>query len=580
TVLGSAPVARVWNTKLTPPADREAALRHTLGAQVLVGGSLRRLTTDMYELTVQVTLRADNQAQKMTLTGAKPARLAVDAAKRVRGILLPHQPSEAVTSALADKFFAEAYSRGMDLIHQGKMAQARTYFELCVRSAPDFLPAQLQLGESQFHTRQITQARKTLNDLVALAQKHADPGMTAQALNRLSAVDMAEQKFAAALTHAQKALTFAQRCKDKKIEAISTLHIANAASRLGKLDMAGHNLAHAHSLVERFGLKSLSPTLYNAEAFYAMARGDSAAREVADRASLRYSEATGNEANALSARYNVATDMIAQGRGTAAIPLLHKVYVDAMARQNTNLGWYAGYTLVAQLFVGGADQQALALVEKLLPITTSNKQTAKHWMTLALRGSVEAYRDDLEASLHSYRQALPLVDAKQSPGNVMQLLQYMAQAAYFVDPAALPRIAGKADAIHGAQAASLDYSWHLLHALVDAQAGRQAQSMVHMRTAAGAAHPNDPQQSDLRSVAFSLAKASKVAAAMALKDFDINQCSNAATLHDYARWAQTQGDTAGQQRAQDRIAALRKLTLSALSSGALAAVHKPPATHG
>ncbi|MDN5924191.1 MAG: winged helix-turn-helix domain-containing protein [Xanthomonadales bacterium] len=582
-VLGATQVAHVWGAKPSPSqsSDREAVLRRTLGAQVLVGGSLRKLATNMYELTVQVTPHVGYHTREMTLTGAKPARLAVDAARRVRSILLPQRPTSKLTSSLADKFVAEAYARGMDLVRQGKMSQARIYFELCARSAPDFLPAQLQLGESQLYSGKINQARKTLTELATAAQKRGDPGLTAQALNRLASVALAQQQFASALAAAQKALPFAQRGGDKKIEAVSAMRIVNAASRLGKLDLAGRQLTHARDLIERAGLKSLAPNLYNAESFYAMARGDLAGREAADRATLRFSEATGDETAALSARYNVAADLSAQGRGMQAIPLLHEVYVDARSAQNTNLAWYAGYTLVVQLLEGGADSQALALVDDLLPMADSTKQPTRYWMALALRAGIESYQDEPKLALATYRKAELLVDAKQSPTNAMLVLGSMAQAAYAAEPDALSRIARKADAIHAAQkdAASLAYAWQLVHALADAQAGRPTQSMTHMAAAASAAHPSDPQRTNLRSVAFLLATNDK-AAAVALKGFDIAKCSNASTLHEYARWAQAQGNTAGQQRAQARIAALRKLTLAALPSGALATAHKPIATHG
>lgn len=567
-VLGTAQVARVWDAKPAQATEREARVRQTLGAQTLISGRLRKLTEDMYELTVRVTPHAGFRTQKITLTGAEPSLLAVNASRRIRGILLPQSKIPSDKPLPTDRFLAEAYARGMSLMVQGKMSQAGTLFELCVQNAPDFLPAQLQLGEVQIHTGKIDQARKTLSGLVDAAQKRADYSMLAQALNRLSGVEMYQQQFATALALVQRALPLATRSRDKKIQAVSALRIVNAASRLGKLELAGRELAQGRALIERNHLISLNPTLYNAEAFYAMARGDLAGREAADRASLRYSEATGNESNALSARYNVASDLSAQGRVTEAIPLLQNVFVDAKALHNTSLAWYSGYTLGAALLAGGVDQQALVLVDELLPIADPQKHATWRWATLTLRAAIESFRNDPKAALNTYRKAEELVVPEQAPLNAIQLLEYMARVAYAADPAALPQIARRADAIAATTkgVVGIAYAHNLLRAIVNAGSGWQKKAVKNLQAAAAASHPVDTQGYDFRGVAFILGTTNKAAAVIGKNGFDATACSDAPTLRLYAHLAHTSGDKDGQIRAEARIAALRKATLAALSS--------------
>ena len=77
--------ARVWAYPPQDGRDQAAQFRFTTGADVLVSGTLTRVTGQLLELAVAVT-PATGAVHHFTVTGPKPGLLAKDAVARIRNL--------------------------------------------------------------------------------------------------------------------------------------------------------------------------------------------------------------------------------------------------------------------------------------------------------------------------------------------------------------------------------------------------------------------------------------------------------------------------------------------------------------
>ena len=561
-------VARVWNFAVPKGGDRVAHTRKVTHASTLVTGNLRKLG-NVYELSLRVA-RQGHADKEITLAGPEPGALAVAAVPRIRMALdLPGMTGSALDVTPGDPYLAQTFARGMDAGMHGRWSDAKPYFALCVKEAPDFLPCRLRLGQAQANTNALQDAAKTLNALLVQARRGDDTNMKTEALFQLGDVALTRHEHAAALQRLQEAAPLARQLGDVGLQANVALKTIDVAARLKHFDLAERELAQARALIERNHLQSNQSDLYNSEAFLANARGDYAAGEKADRAALEASTAIGNETNAAGDAYNLGLDLLRQKKISEALPLLAYAFRMGGKLENVKLEFSGGDNLAILLLNAGVTERVRPIAARLLQIGEQQKNPAWQAFALILRGGAEWNDGDRKAALASARQSVALVDPAQDPDLWIALQYNVAMAMVFEDPAALPALAKQVDAVVAKQPRpdTYRYSQLLIQAMAAAAARDEPAARRDLQSAATTAHPDDPTHDDLHRTALVVALSlhDAEAARIGLQDFDPAQAKTADILQLAGQWGRQQGDTALTARADQRLASLRETALTALA---------------
>lgn len=561
-------VARVWSFAIPKGGDRVAHTRKVTHASMLVTGKLRKLG-NVYELALRVA-RQGHADQEITLAGPEPGALAVAAVPRIRMALdLRGTPRSTLDATPGDPYLAQTFARGMDAGMHGRWSDAKPYFALCVKEAPDFLPCRLRLGQAQANTDALQDAAKTLDALLAQARRVDDTHMTTEALFQLGDVALTRHEHAAALQRLQEAAPLARELGDVGLQTSVALKTVDVAARLKHFDLAQRELAQARELIDRNHLQSNQSDLYNSEAFLANARGDYAAGEKADRAALAASTTIGNETNAAGDAYNLGLDLLRQKKITEALPLLAYAFRMGGKLENVKLEFSGGDNLAILLLNAGVTERVRPIATRLLQIGEQQKNPVWQAFALILRGGAEWNDGDRKAALASARQSAARVDPVQDPDLWIALQYNAAMAMVFEDPAALTALAKQVDAVIAKQAKpdTYRYSQLLIQAMASAAARDGIAARRDLQAAATMTHPDDPTHDDLHRTALVVALSlhDAEAARIGLQDFDPAQAKAADILQLAAQWARQQGDTTLASQADQRRASLRETALNALA---------------
>ena len=556
---------RAWQFKPTQGRTRERQLRFVTGADVLVGGSLHRLTANFYELRLRV-IPADGAQSDLTLTGEKPSLLAVNAVQRIRRALHLDHP-EQPTQSPHDAFAAEAYARGVDMAAHGNWLQARTHFKVCVENVPGFLPAYVKLGQAQYRSNQMSEGKQTLQTALTLARENKDNSVAAQALMALGDLESHRQQNVAALQLMQQADIYAQRSGDFSLQAENTLHMSETNSALLHLKQARAQLAQAGQLIAAHNLRGLRTALFAAQRELANHAGDKAAEEAASRALLVENEAIGNQHGAVGSLLSLARVKLEQADFNSAATLLQYAYTQAAAYDDAFLTVVAADYLASTLLDLGVDGRVDPIADNMIAIAARQHNPAWSGLAIVLHGASAQYRGDAAKALHYYQQAYALLDAKQEPAHAVGTLLLIATTAYQAQPGLLPTLSKDVDGIVSAQPDPKPYrtTQLLVHAMTKAAAHQPDAALASLRQAADG-KSGEALDSNVRMVAFVIGHDNPAAAAVALKGFNAANWKSAAELRFYSLWAASQGDRHDYTVAQDHIMAMRAGALQALNA--------------
>jgi DNA-binding winged helix-turn-helix (wHTH) protein len=579
-VVDYAQVARAWKFNPTHGRTREQQLRFATGADVLVSGRLRKLTDKLYELVLRIQ-PADGDAIEVRVDGERPGVLAAIAVSRIRrGLGLAHQ-SQVSGKLPGDPFLAEAFARGVDLSAQGKYVDAQSYFAICVKGAPAYLPARLQLGDAQMSANDLKAGEQTLTETVSLAEKQNDPRDASRALFDLGLLEMNRGQADPALRHMQQSVLYARRSGDVEFEIGAHLVAAVAANQLNKPDLADRELGSGKQLLAQHpNFRKAQGVMYDVESIIAAAKGDHPAMMTAVRASLELNQSLGNERNTVSSMNNLATGLDFSGRPMDSLAVAAPAYSRATQHRYRELEFQSAETLDDDLWKTGLEEQAIAAGNALLDL--ARQENSKPWQALVLHHLAHARlaQSDGAGALAVVRKADALI-APEASGADLYLDGRMleARAAFSAEPSALAGIRDRFDAYIASHNNADSRNWiesglrrqMLVQALAHAAAGQPAMALSALRKVASRKLPEGLDDSEFREVALMIAIATgdKATADVALSGLDVAGTQDGVLLMLCRQWALKQRDVAAANRADTRLAELSKTGREALAGAGL-----------
>ncbi|MBO9664389.1 winged helix-turn-helix domain-containing protein [Dokdonella sp.] len=563
-------IAKAWDYLPIPGRSQAERLRYATGAAILVEGRLRRLSDQLYELSLHVDGGDAAHSGELVLTAAQPATLGVDAVPRILRLLKREPAADAATERGlgGDAYLAQTFARGVDLAMHGDWENAKPYFALCVQNAPDFLPARLRLGQAQASTRDLGASEATLRALVDEARRRQLPAMEAAALLELAENEFRRGDRSAALALLEQARAPAERGSDPDAQARLALLAARAHAILRQPELAAENLARGRALVERHALRQRAPLLHYAEELIAGERRDYPAQEAAARAALAAAEAIGDEHMAIAETYRIGRMQSWQERPFAALPPLARAWQRARERKLLDIETLAGVELAWVLSETGRYAEACAVVGTL--IAELQSQPNAYWKAIALAARARCQRagGEAKAALATYRAVRPLVNPREDPALDALVSQYEALAAFVAERGALPAI--QAQLAAAGDGASYLHVRRLVDALAAAARGDLAAAAAKLEEESADPDRDDGQGNELRRFALHVAlatpdeRAAEPIARIAQRREDILSSNDVEVLRLYAEWSARRGDTATRARAEARIDELRREAATAL----------------
>ncbi|ANB19493.1 winged helix-turn-helix domain-containing protein [Dokdonella koreensis] len=563
--------ARAANFAPVGDASPQDRLRHATGATVVVGGRLRRIGENLYELALQVDGGgAAAHGDRLVVSATDVATLGVNAAPRILRLLgLQPPPARPESGPHGEDYFAQTFARGLDLAAQGDWTRAKPYFALCVQNAPDFLPAQLRLGEAEANTRDLARSDATLARLAEAAAQHEMPSLQAAALLALAENQFRRGDRRAALALIDRARGPAEQGADPEVRARLHLMAAQALAILERAPESAQDLRRGRELIERYGLRQRLAYLAHTEGLIAETRRDFPAQQAAAHRALAAAEALGDERTAIGQTYLLGRMLSWQERPFEALPLLVRAWQRAREAQMLHTQVVSGVEMAWVLAETGLYAEACAVTGTVL--AALHDQSNRYWKAVATAADARCRRagGDAAAGLAGYRAAWPLVDPREDPQLAALVLRYQALAAFVAEPAALPAIR-----THLAQVATETdpavflHAGRLVDALAAAAAGERAAALAALEAERDDPDRDDPQRNEFNRVALRIAIAGgdPAVAALVTAGFDPDANNDAEVLRLFAEWSAAHGQGTAAERARARRADLERRAREALAA--------------
>ncbi|HET7161256.1 MAG TPA: winged helix-turn-helix domain-containing protein [Rhodanobacteraceae bacterium] len=570
--------AKAWSIKPQQGRNRELQLRFVTGADVLVGGVMNKLGGELYELKLHVDRGAGRTAADLDLTGEKPALLAVDAVERIRRALAL-DPSARPGQLPRDPFLAEAYARGKDLALQGKWVDAKEYFSLCAKGAPDFLPAALDLGLSQTMTNDLRGGELALRHLVAAAQTQNDLLSAGHALMWLAHLAVNRHESAETLKYVNKALPLSHQARDADAEIKLHAMAAIAAADTHQPDLAKRELRASRELSSSHPrLLIAKGVLLDAEAHLAGIGGDINGEIAITREALALREQLGDERDIVASLNNLGDVLRADLRFTEALDVGARAYKRARAGQYAELKFDTGFNLLSAMVFIGLDEQVIDGGDVVLEQAKRSRISEQYQMrTLQWVGIAKMDKGDAAGALSTLRVADAVVPLHELPFVFVATGQsYEAYAAFVAAPAEVGGIQARFDAYLDARKGQSGFkAWAfekpMLQALSLAAARRPGDAEKALQSALQQAHDAGADPAPVRTTAMLIAATVDDAAiaAIGLKNFDATTEMDALRLRLIAEWGTRSRDAAMAAGATARLASLHKRGIDALIAAGL-----------
>lgn len=166
-------------------ADAQAQAEYlgaATGAQHVLAG---RLSRDGGGIHVELVVLGESAADSARLSGDSPAEVALAASATVTRQLLPGFDPERPQPLSRVAFANEAYARGIDARLAGQAEAAARHLEAALAADPDMLAARYQLAVAWQLLRRNDDWRRTLDEVLTMAQARGDRLHEGQALSGL-----------------------------------------------------------------------------------------------------------------------------------------------------------------------------------------------------------------------------------------------------------------------------------------------------------------------------------------------------------------------------------------------------------
>ncbi|HEX7128923.1 MAG TPA: winged helix-turn-helix domain-containing protein [Rhodanobacteraceae bacterium] len=572
-VVPASQVAQAWKFTPTRGRSREQQLKFVTSADVLIGGRLRKLAGNLYELDLRV-LTGDGDAADISVDGQQPGLLAVQAVPRIRARFFPGESGRvAPGSALPnDQVLAEAFARGMDLQAQGKAGDALSYFKLVVEQAPGFGPGWLQLGISQSKANDVAGSQRTFQRLLAMAKKKDDPRVAGRTLIWLGRNARMFSTNSSALEYFREALPYAERAHDVETEIDSHLLSAITAHTLGNNALSAEELGQGKELLGRHPeFRRGRELMDDARDFIALENGDAQAALGAAQAALAMYEEDGDERASVVGLGNIAVALSAAHRNGEAITTLARALQRANADHYEELQFVNAGNLALDLLNAGLTERAIALSGEAYGLARHQKSETNQIVASQIRAEAQLQALDSGAALATLQRndAFPDLE-EQDPEVVLNQDLLEALADFDARPERLPALRKRM---------ATYVSSHKIHpqmrnrelfvdALADAAAGHETEAIQALRAAEALKPLDSDGDLELRLAPLLIAVRGNdpSAAESALKGYDPDATEDACLLRLEALWMRQRGDPAAAQRALTRLDQLRKGGLDALAA--------------
>ncbi|MBN8728127.1 MAG: winged helix-turn-helix domain-containing protein [Xanthomonadales bacterium] len=574
-------VARAWEFTPTGGRDQAGQLRFATGAEVLVSGRLRKLSS-LFELELAID-RGSASGVTFTLHGADPGALAAAAIPRLRKELGLVQASDhfLATSSPDNAYLAQTFARGLDAAARGRWTEARPYFEVVATSDPGFLPGRYRQGQAALRGEQPREAAGILR-AVATAARESQPQLAVLALRELATAEHAASRYRSAVDLLTECHHLAAASEDAALETLALLGLARSRAALGEATQARADLARARTLIARHGLDHLERELLAARISIATVADDMAGVEAAAREAVVQNEAVGDERGTHVALFNVAWAMINQQRRGESLPILVRVWRWAAEHHDHAVRMRSGSQLAGALRNSGVVDAAERVYRDLLESVHGHDDRAGELLILRGLAGVAWFREEEEEALRRTREAGALVEPHEDPAQRVSLWLDEAMSTLLLEPHALAGIEAQASALvgSGTEHSRLYGLLDLIHALAAAAEGRAADARVALERVR-AAPANEGLESDMRQVALRIATVTgdRAAGEIGLHRFQPSGAVDVDLLDQARRWALRIGDHALAEDCAARLQALRDETLLALGPAFsdLVPAHGPPA---
>jgi hypothetical protein len=572
-VVPASEVAQAWKFAPKRGRSREQQLKFVTGADVLIGGRLRKLAGNLYELDLRV-LAGDGKTADISVAGQQPGLLAVHAVPRIRARLFPGESERVVPGGVlpGDSLLAEAFARGTDLQAQGNAADALSYFKLVVDQAPGFGPGWLQLGISQSKANDVAGSERTFQSLLAMAKKKDDPRTAARTLIWLGRNARMFSTGSSALGYFREALPYAERAHDVETEIDSHLLSAITAHTLGNNALSTQELRQGRELLSRHPeFRRAQELMDDARDFIALENGDAQAALGAAQAALAMHEEDGDERASVVGLGNIAVALNAAHRNAEAITTLARALQRANADHYEELQFFNAGNLALDLLNAGLTERAVALSDEAYRLARHQNSETNQIIASQIRAEAQLQALDGVAALASLQRNDSFPDREEQDSEVVlnqDLLE--ALAAFDARPELLPGLRKRMAAYVGLHKIHPQMRNRKLFvdALAAAAAGHEAEAVQALR-AAEALKPLDSDgdfELRLAPLLIALHANDPVAADVALKDYDPGTTNDACLLRLEALWMRQRGDPVVAQHAQARLDQLRKGGLDALAA--------------
>ncbi|MGA7297693.1 MAG: winged helix-turn-helix domain-containing protein [Rhodanobacteraceae bacterium] len=564
---------RAWEYQPQQGRTREQQLRFSTGADTLVGGSLRKLTDHLYELKLRVEV-GEGEHASILLTGEKPSMLAVDAVPRIRHLLALDKPP--VLGKLPhDAFLAEAYARGMDMASHGQWDDARDYFRLCTRGAPNFLPALFALGLAQTHSDDIPGGEKTLRRLSAQAQRQGNVRMRLQALLQLGHLARNFDDEAPAAGYLQQAAADAQRHGDARAELDARAMLADVLHKMQRREESRQQLQMAETLAQAHPELAISRgLLYDMQSSIAGDEGDLQGALAIARAALELRESLGDERNVVVSMYNLAIPLRSLHRDAESLTVSAQCYQRATAGHYLGLEFGCAANLAASLLDLGLSKPAITVAGLLIPMAIQSKSAEYQVLALQLSSLGEMEQGDFHSALADLRKGDAITDvSKLEYATFLDQEMYEAMATFEAAPQDASALSQQFDAWAVGHMKDSGYAQRraMLRALAAAAVHHSHDAVSRLRDAAAAIPLSTDSAFEIRMapLLIAIAEHDAAAASIALKGYEPATTADASLLPLYVKWSTQHGDVVGATQARKRLAALRKRGERALKAADL-----------